>query len=169
MGSFRWTMSHLLQRLWCPMQHWHGDVWRPICIVISHMQISGRDRNGGRVEYTGGCLTCLVDYNLPSVAWVPTYSSIRITSGFGRDARLQYRYVMISLAAIVEHNSNRSVRCILWTSVSSIDDKRTITGYTLYLEKGYHFYFCNNFGKCRPILIILLLLYSQIYCWGRWY
>jgi len=32
-----------------------------------------------------------------------------------------------------------------------------------------HFYFCNNFGRCRPFLIILSLLYSQIYCWGRWY
>jgi len=40
--------------------------------------------------------------------------------------------------------------------------------YTLCLKKGCHFYFCNNFGRCRPILIILSLLYSQIYCWGRW-
>jgi len=31
-------------------------------------------------------------------------------------------------------------------------------------QKGCHFYFCNNFDKCTPILIILLLLYSQIYC-----
>ena len=31
-------------------------------------------------------------------------------------------------------------------------------------QKGCHFYFCNNFGKFRPILIILSLLYSQIYC-----
>ena len=23
--------------------------------------------------------------------------------------------------------------------------------YTLCLKKGCHFYFCNNFGKCRPI------------------
>ena len=35
-------------------------------------------------------------------------------------------------------------------------------------QKGCHFYFCNNFGKCRPILIILSLLYSQIYCRGRY-
>ena len=40
---------------------------------------------------------------------------------------------------------------------------------TLCLKKGCNFYFCNNFGKFRPILIILSLLYSQIYCWGRWY
>ena len=44
----------------------------------------------------------------------------------------------------------------------------TVT-YTLCLKKGCHFYFCNNFGKCRPSLILLSLLYSQIYCWGRWY
>jgi len=37
------------------------------------------------------------------------------------------------------------------------------------LKKGCRFYFCNNFGKCRPILIILSLLYSQIYCGWRWY
>ena len=36
-------------------------------------------------------------------------------------------------------------------------------------QKGCHFSFCNNFGKCRPILIILSLLYSQFYCWGRLY
>jgi len=35
---------------------------------------------------------------------------------------------------------------------------------TLSLKKGCHFYFCSNFGKCRPILIILSLLYSQISC-----
>jgi len=33
--------------------------------------------------------------------------------------------------------------------------------YTL-SQKGCHFYICNNFGRCRPILIIILsLLYSQ--------
>ena len=36
--------------------------------------------------------------------------------------------------------------------------------YTVSQKRVYHFYFCNNFGKCRPILIILSLLYSQIYC-----
>ena len=41
--------------------------------------------------------------------------------------------------------------------------------YTLSLKKGATFIVCNNFGKCRPILIILSLLYSQIYCWGGWY
>jgi len=35
---------------------------------------------------------------------------------------------------------------------------------TLCLEKGCHFYFCNNFSKFRPILLFLSLLYSQIYC-----
>jgi len=37
------------------------------------------------------------------------------------------------------------------------------------LKKRCHFYFWNKFGKCKPILIILSLLYSHIYCWGRWY
>ena len=27
--------------------------------------------------------------------------------------------------------------------------------YTLCVKKGCHFYFCNNFGKFRPIVIIL--------------
>jgi len=35
------------------------------------------------------------------------------------------------------------------------------------LKKGRHFYFCNNFSKCWPMLIILSLLYSQIYCMLR--
>jgi len=34
---------------------------------------------------------------------------------------------------------------------------------TLCLKKECHFYFCNNFGKYRPILMILSLLYSHIY------
>jgi len=37
------------------------------------------------------------------------------------------------------------------------------------VSKRCHFYFCNNFGNCRPVLIILSLLYFQIYYWGRWY
>jgi len=37
------------------------------------------------------------------------------------------------------------------------------------VSKKFHFYFCNNFGKFRPIFIILSLLYFQIYCWGSWY
>jgi len=36
------------------------------------------------------------------------------------------------------------------------------------LKKRCHFYFCNNFGKCTPILIILSLLNSQMYCGGSW-
>jgi len=40
---------------------------------------------------------------------------------------------------------------------------------TLSEKKQCHFYFCNNFGKCWLILTMLSLLYSQIYCWGRWY
>jgi len=36
--------------------------------------------------------------------------------------------------------------------------------HALCLKKARHFYFCNNFDKCRPILIISSLLYSQIYC-----
>jgi len=36
-------------------------------------------------------------------------------------------------------------------------------GRHIVVSKKCHFYFCNNFGKCRPILIILSLLYSQIY------
>ena len=41
---------------------------------------------------------------------------------------------------------------------------------TLCLKKGVPLlFFFNNFGKCRPISIILSLLYSQIYCWGRWH
>jgi len=35
---------------------------------------------------------------------------------------------------------------------------------TMCLKKGCHFYFCNNFGNCRPILIALSLLYYQIHC-----
>jgi len=35
-------------------------------------------------------------------------------------------------------------------------------------KKGCHFYLCNNFGKRRPILIIVLLFNSQIYCWRSW-
>jgi len=37
---------------------------------------------------------------------------------------------------------------------------------TLCLKIGCQFYFGNNFGKCRPILIILSLLNSQIYYGG---
>jgi len=37
-------------------------------------------------------------------------------------------------------------------------------GSTLCLKKGCPFYFCNNLGKGRPILIILSLSYSHIYC-----
>jgi len=41
---------------------------------------------------------------------------------------------------------------------------------TLCLKKGVPLlFFFNNFGKCRPISIILSLLCSQIYCWERWY
>jgi len=41
----------------------------------------------------------------------------------------------------------------------------------LCLKKGATFIFAipGNFGKFRPILIILSLLYSQIYYWERWY
>ena len=35
-------------------------------------------------------------------------------------------------------------------------------------QKRCHFYFCINFGKCRPILIVRSLLNSQIYCGGSW-
>jgi len=38
------------------------------------------------------------------------------------------------------------------------------TQLTACIKKGCRFYFCNNFGKCRPILIILSPLYSQICC-----
>jgi len=43
-----------------------------------------------------------------------------------------------------------------------------INCYTLCLKKRCHFYFCNNFGKCTPILIILSLLNCQMYCGGSW-
>ena len=33
---------------------------------------------------------------------------------------------------------------------------------TQWSRKTYHFYFCDNFGKCGPILITLTLLYSEI-------
>ena len=41
--------------------------------------------------------------------------------------------------------------------------RRLCSVYVHCVSKKCHFYFCNNFGKCRPILIILSLLYSQIY------
>jgi len=34
---------------------------------------------------------------------------------------------------------------------------------------GATFIFAITLAKCRPILITLSLLYSQIHCWGRWY
>jgi len=37
---------------------------------------------------------------------------------------------------------------------------RNVQHWTTRLKKGYHFYFCKNFGKCRPILIIFALSVS---------
>jgi len=130
--------------------------------VCSQFDSASSLYNGGNVAEQIGFLVCSSVCRVLSNSLYTRYSSV---DDIGEPCRLKHVIAVQAASQVVVCGTMCLQACklasCLFTQHAAAD---VIVLCTLCLKKVCHFYFCNNFGKYRPILIILSLLYSQIYC-----